>query len=193
MPKITTSTLSPFQQHVFKWKNCRECPLCETRTKIVFARGTIPAPVVFCGEAPGPSEDFIGQPFVGPAGDLMNQMIKRAGVSVPYAMVNLVCCIPKNEDTGAKFEEPPRDSVLACRPRLVEFLKLCKPKVLINVGQCATLYNNDLFSDEYDLGLTITSVHNIIHPAAILRMKVHNKGLAIQRATIAIAEATEGL
>lgn len=139
MPKI-----SSWRQHVARWRDCRECELCSNRKNIVLARGIIPADVVFVGEAPGPSEDVLGSPFVGPAGKLLDRLISEAGWNVSdhgvspvrYAFTNLVACIPK-DDQGSKWGEPPKDAILSCAPRLRDFIEVCRPKLIVAVGQLA--------------------------------------------------------
>lgn len=70
--------MTTWLEHVEKWRDCMRCPLSEQRSNIVLARGTVPCDVLFVGEAPGASEDALGQPFVGPAGHLLDQVIERA-------------------------------------------------------------------------------------------------------------------
>ena len=70
--------MTRYSLFVEKWKDCRDCYLCETRNRIVFARGTIPADVLFLGEAPGESENVTGVPFDGPAGNLLDAIIGRS-------------------------------------------------------------------------------------------------------------------
>jgi uracil-DNA glycosylase len=171
---------SLFSQHAAKWKNCTDCPLCKTRTKVVLARGKVPCDVLFVGEAPGASEDVIGQPFIGPAGKLLDQIIDKAmGDSrYTYAMTNLIACIPLGDD-GNKVAEPTEDSIRACYNRLIEFVDICHPQLIVLVGTLATKYGPG--------GGEL--VISIIHPAAILRMDISQKGLAIQRCIVAINEA----
>ena len=61
-------------------KECRRCPLHETRTKAVFGAGNADAELMFVGEAPGAEEDRQGLPFVGRAGQLLNQMLEGIGL-----------------------------------------------------------------------------------------------------------------
>lgn len=85
-----------YQQHVQRWISCQRCALRLRRKHVVIARGTVPAPVVFVGEAPGESEDVLGIPFVGPAGHLFDYILNEAITDrTRYAITNLVCCIPK--------------------------------------------------------------------------------------------------
>lgn len=167
---------SAYAQHKAKWINCKLCQLAEKRQRVVIARGTFPCDVLFIGEAPGQSEDSVGVPFVGPAGDLMDRIIKQAIVGgETYALTNLVGCIPL-EDYGQKTAQPPKDAILACKPRVIEFIDICKPKLIVLVG--------DLAKKHVDVG-EYKSI-SITHPAAILRMDITQKGLATQRCIVAI-------
>lgn len=69
---------SLIQAHVDRWANCEGCHLWEGRRKVITWRGTVPCDVLFIGEAPGVSEDVIGFPFVGPAGGIMDKIVKEA-------------------------------------------------------------------------------------------------------------------
>ena len=93
--------LTPYQQHVAKWKNCEQCDLHCHRKRVVLCRGTVPCKILFVGEAPGASEDVVGKPFMGPAGKLLDSMLEEAGFNegpVSYAMTNLTACIPLDEE-----------------------------------------------------------------------------------------------
>jgi uracil-DNA glycosylase family 4 len=172
--------MSLWTEHKSKWRDCRLCSLCETRQNVVLARGKIPADVLFIGEAPGDSEDVHGQPFVGPAGHLLNSIISR---SIPerirVCFTNLVACIPLG-DEGNKTQEPSAESILACRGRLTEFIGIVQPKLVVQVGKLATKYDPST-------GWRIA----IVHPAAIIRSELSQRGLMIQRCEIAIRDAVQ--
>lgn len=131
--------LTPWKRHKVGWSGCQRCPLCQTRRNVVLARGVLPAEVLFIGEAPGPSEDTLGECFIGPAGHLLDKMIADAIQQVKprryprLAFTNLVACIPRDE-SGEKWAEPPKESIIACAPRLVEFIDICKPQRIVCVG-----------------------------------------------------------
>lgn len=172
---------SVFREHVDRWKDCRLCQLCEKRKRVVIARGSVPADVLFIGEAPGDSEDVVGMPFVGPAGRLLDDIIVASmGDEQDYAMTNLVCCIPK--DAGNAKGEPPKDAILACRPRLLEFVDICHPKIIVRVGQLSQRWVPQV-DDVPQTAIT--------HPAAILRMEPVQKPLAIKRCVVAIRDAVD--
>lgn len=173
--------MTPYQHHKQKWKDCKRCELHKRRSKVVLVRGTIPCDVLFVGEAPGVSEDVIGKPFVGPAGKLLDGIIEesqRQSCNFSFAITNLVACIPKDE-SNKKAVEPPNNCIRQCKPRLEECIKIFKPKLIIAVGKLSKKWLTD-----YE---TIA----IVHPAAILRMDVSQKGLAYQRSYLTIADAVE--
>jgi len=154
---------------------------------MVFARGTLPCEVLFIGEAPGDSEDILGKPFIGPAGKLLDKIIKESqeySREYTYAITNLICCIPKGEENDKI--EPPEKSVEACRPRLKEFIyKLAKPKLVITVGKYAQKYYATMVSD--------TTSEAIVHPAFILRAERSSQGLLYQQAMLTLSEAIDSL
>ena len=184
--------MSKYQDHVAKWRNCRRCDLCKRRHRVVIARGTVPCQVLFLGEAPGASENVIGQPFVGPAGHLLNKIIaKSIPTDIPYLITNLVGCIPK-EDRADKSLEPPDYAIEACKAKVVELVKISKPKLIVTVGKLARKWLPIILKDHYKLGKDYKTV-DIIHPAAILRMDVSQVGLAIQRSIVTLRDAVEDL
>ena len=72
-------------------KNCRECSLCETRTNVVFGIGSQNAEVLFIGEGPGANEDAQGEPFVGRAGHLLDDMLER--LLVHKRLLGRICLV----------------------------------------------------------------------------------------------------
>lgn len=196
MPKIVQRFT--WQEHKKKWSNCTLCKLCEKRNKVVLARGELPCDVLFLGEASGPSEDVIGQPFVGPAGRLLDEIIEQgirihnAGIKIGFT--NLISCIPKGDDNN-KFGEPPDYAIKACSPRLVEFVNIAKPQVIVLVGKHAQkeISGQSMFGEcnwAYQENDMITFVY-IVHPAFILRSDISQRGLQIQRCVVALEEMVE--
>jgi len=185
--------MTPYQKHRKRWNDCDKCSLCGQRSRVVLARGKVPAPVLFCGEAPGASEDILGRPFVGPAGKLLDRIIAMGlDGQHDYCLTNLVACIPREE--GGEKGEPSKSAIEACTDRLVEMVELCRPRVVICVGALAAKWCGSpkrvgiLFSRKKKPELV-----SIVHPAAILRMGVAQQGLAIQRCVVALEDAVEGL
>lgn len=171
-------------QHVEKWKDCQRCPLGRQRGNICLARGTLPCDVLFVGEAPGLSEDVLGQPFVGPAGHRLNQIIEQALVLSPgttYALTNLVACFPR-EAKASGHNEPDRGEILECRPRLYEFINLATPRLVVTIGTLA---------EQYLPHITEVARVNIVHPAAILRMPLAQQHFAAQKCVVQVRTAWE--
>lgn len=193
-----------YAEHKAKWSGCTLCPLSRERTRVVLARGKIPSPILFIGEAPGDSEDVIGKPFVGPAGQLLDLIIDQAiDGQYDYAMTNLVACIPKirNEDGELEKGEPEKEHIESCSERLGEFVNMANPRVIVLVGALASKWIKGQaqfggrYDWEYESGVEkpIITFVQIAHPAFILRMNIAARPLEIKRAVATIAEAIEDL
>lgn len=113
----------------------RGCPLCKlarTRKNAVPGEGQISAKIMFIGEAPGRSEDEKGKPFVGAAGRILNDLLKKAGIERSQVFItNIVKCRPPNNRV------PEEDELIACRPYLDRQIALIKPKVICILGRTA--------------------------------------------------------
>ena len=193
MPKIGQTQALSWQKHKQNWSECTFCNLCEKRDRVVLAKGTVPCDILFIGEAPGPSENVIGQPFVGPAGKLLDQIIAEAIDldSWRIAFTNLIACIPL-DDANKKFAEPTKESIAACSPRLNEFVRLCKPRMIVRVGKLTEKHVPGW--TQFGLSENHGPMTGIIHPAAILRADVSQQGLLYQAAVATLADAvSEGL
>lgn len=112
---------------------CRRCPLGETRTRLVFGVGDPAARLVFVGEAPGRNEDLLGEPFVGAAGQLLDDLLASIGLdrSRVYIANVLKCRPPGNRD-------PLAPEIEACKPFLLEQLRIIDPVVVATLGNFAT-------------------------------------------------------
>jgi DNA polymerase len=191
--------MTPWEEHVEKWSNCSLCPLCEKRTRIVLARGSLPCDIAFIGEAPGVSEDVRGLPFHGPAGHLLDQIVRKSGASkYRLLFLNLLGCIPYDENMN-KVGEPPRESVKACAPRVVELVRIGKPRIIVLVGAHAQRYvsgqsqfalNGRTELEWIPPGKFLEFV-SIEHPASILRQHLASQGLRKERAAVAISSTIE--
>lgn len=180
--------MTTWLEHVNKWRDCQLCPLAQQRSNIVLARGTVPCDVLMVGEAPGASEDALGQPFVGPAGHLLDDIVERAlPTGVRYAMTNLVCCFPR-EAKARGDNEPEPGEIRACHPRLVEFIGIARPRLVVCVGSLA---GDWIGHDAYGKVRGATVVQ-ILHPAFILaRLPLAQKRMAVDKAIVVIRSAVE--
>jgi uracil-DNA glycosylase len=112
---------------------CTKCPLHETRAKTVFGAGNADADLMFVGEAPGAEEDRQGLPFVGRAGQLLNQLLEEIGLSREDVFIANVL---KSRPPGNRDPQP--DEIAACEPYLWEQVRLIEPKVVCTLGNFAT-------------------------------------------------------
>ena len=113
--------------------DCTRCPLArQGRKQIVFGVGNPTADLMFIGEAPGADEDQQGEPFVGRAGQLLNNMIKAMGLERAQVYIaNIIKCRPPNNRT------PERDECETCSPFLMRQIAAIQPKVIVALGAVA--------------------------------------------------------
>jgi uracil-DNA glycosylase family 4 len=112
--------------------DCTRCKLHKGRTKIVFGVGNPRADLMFVGEGPGADEDAQGEPFVGRAGQLLNNMIKAMGLRREEVYIaNVVKCRPPGN------RQPERDECDTCSPFLMRQIAVIKPKVVVALGATA--------------------------------------------------------
>lgn len=135
---------------------------------MVVGSGDYPADILFIGEAPGKSEDLLGEPFVGPSGRLLHRMLedasKMSGQPIPsYFITNTILCRPYIEDekdmNWLENREPTREEVLNCTPHILGIYRQVKPKVVVFVGKISEQY----YKKEFSVSI------RILHPAALLR------------------------
>jgi uracil-DNA glycosylase len=150
--------------------DCTRCRLAKQgRKQIVFGVGNPRAELMFIGEAPGADEDQQGEPFVGRAGQLLNNMIKAMGLRrEDIYIANIIKCRPPGNRT------PERDECETCSPFLMRQIATIKPKVLVALGAVAakTLLAinapmSELRGKWYDFRGTKIAV--TYHPAFLLR------------------------
>ncbi len=115
--------------------DCRRCRLCRQRTHIVFGKGNPSARLVFVGEGPGGDEDRRGEPFVGPAGQLLTKIIEAMGMTREEVYIcNVIKCRPP------KNRNPEPDEVATCSPFLDRQLKAIRPEFICALGKFAAQY-----------------------------------------------------
>lgn len=149
---------------------CRKCALADTRHNVVFGTGIKTAEVLFVGEGPGENEDLQGEPFVGRAGKLLDEMLSLIDLSRDKNIYigNMVKCRPpQNRDPLTTEKE-------ACRGYLNRQIQLISPKILVCLGRIAA---TAFIREDYKItkehgqwvlqdGIWRTALY---HPAALLR------------------------
>ncbi|MEM8815259.1 MAG: uracil-DNA glycosylase [Pseudomonadota bacterium] len=150
-------------------RGCTRCPLHETRTQTVFGVGTVEADWMIIGEAPGAEEDRIGEPFVGRAGKLLDEMLRAVGLSRETVFIAnvLKCRPPGNRDPG-------KAEVAACRSYLEQQISGIAPRLILVVGRIAA---QELLASDAPVGKLRGREHDFngvplvvtYHPAYLLR------------------------
>jgi DNA polymerase len=158
-------------------RHCRGCPLYLHATQTVFGEGAANASIVLIGEQPGDREDLAGRPFVGPAGQLLDEALQEAGVDRKRVYVTNAVKHFNFEPRG-KFrlhKRPPVSAVNACLPWMRSELGLIEPEVVVLLGATAA---QALFGSKFritrDRGTILKhelseKVIATLHPSGILR------------------------
>jgi DNA polymerase len=149
---------------------CEACSLCRTRNKTVPGVGDTRARWLFVGEAPGGEEDAKGEPFVGQAGRLLDNMLAAIGLDRrrDVYIANVLKCRPPGNRTPEPIE------IEACRPYLDRQLELIRPKLIVALGRSAA---NTLLGNDATIGSMRGRLHRYgsvpmlvtYHPAYLLR------------------------
>ena len=156
---------------------CRGCHLWEVGTQTVFGEGAVHAEVMFVGEQPGDQEDRAGQPFVGPAGRVLDDALEAACIDRSTTYVTNAVKHFKWQARGKRriHQKPNWAEMTACRPWLEAELEVVKPRVLVLLGATAA---QSLLGREFRVtqarGQVIESdlaefVTATVHPSSILR------------------------
>ena len=157
-------------------KNCTRCRLCSSRTHAVPGSGATDAKWLFVGEGPGHAEDLQGEPFVGPAGKLLDNMLQAIDLQRGQQtfIANVVKCRPVGADGHDR--PPSAEEAAACLPYLQRQIALLKPEIIIALGKVAATSLLNLAPDTALAGLRGTPhQHGAIpvvatyHPAYLLR------------------------
>lgn len=165
---------------------CRGCDLFENATQTVFGQGPADARLMLVGEQPGDREDLAGEPFVGPAGRLLDKALREA--QIPREPVYVTNAVKHFKFVAAErgprriHKTPSRTEVVSCRPWLLAEIETVTPEVLVLLGATAAkaLLGNDFrltvhrgevlrlpsgeVPDQIDPAVVVT-----LHPSAVLR------------------------
>jgi DNA polymerase len=170
-PRISLTTLRTAA------RDCRGCDLYRNATQTVFGSGAVHAHVVLVGEQPGNDEDLQGEPFVGPAGRLLDEALTAAGIDRDDAYVTNTVKHFKWEPRGKRrlHSKPGAREVAACLPWLEQELRLVRPRVVVCLGATAAqavLGKGFRVSEQHGKVLTSRLADRVVatlHPSAVLR------------------------
>jgi DNA polymerase len=157
---------------------CRGCHLYKNATQTVFGAGPKRAPVMLVGEQPGDQEDRIGQPFVGPAGRLLDRALEEAGIDRAAVYVTNVVKHFKWEPRGKRriHRKPDSREIGACMPWLELEASVVRPTVLVCLGATAgravlgAAFKVTRDRGQWREGTLAPHVMGTIHPSAVLRL-----------------------
>jgi uracil-DNA glycosylase family protein len=174
-------------------RSCTACPLFENATQTVFGEGPKSARVVLVGEQPGDSEDREGRPFVGPAGQLLDWALEKAGVDRRRAYVTNVVKHFKWVPRGKRriHSKPNSMEIRACLPWLEQELALIKPEVVVCLGATAAqALLGRSFRVTQERGNFVRSplaphVMATVHPSSLLRIEDDDERKAAIRTFVA--------
>jgi len=142
---------------------CPKCDLWKTRRNAVPGIGNTETKVLLIGEAPGESEDIRGEPFVGSAGKLLDELLSQIGLSRNDVFItNIVKCRPPGN------RDPSPTEIETCNPYLNRQIGIIQPKLIITLGKHSTEY---LFSKTNLPFYSITQAHGKAHETSIFGMK----------------------
>lgn len=148
---------------------CTKCPLSQTRNHVVFGVGNPNAEIMFIGEGPGEQEDLKGEPFVGPAGMLLDDMLSIIDLDrTKIYIANIVKCRPPMN------RDPMEEEQVACADYLRNQISLVQPKIIVCLGRIAAM---KLIRPDFRItrehgtwtelnGIKYTAIY---HPSALLR------------------------
>ncbi len=151
--------------------SCKRCNLHKERTQTVFGIGDLNAELLIIGEAPGAEEDRLGEPFVGPAGRLLNSMLGAIGLSRQQVYIaNILKCRPPGN------RDPKPEEVAQCAPYLARQVEMIQPRLILAVGRVAaqnllqqTTPIGKMRGRRYTYGQLEIPVIVTYHPAYLLR------------------------
>ncbi|MBD1920485.1 uracil-DNA glycosylase [Microcoleus sp. FACHB-831] len=174
IPPGTYQTMTQMAEHC---NQCQRCGLGKTRTHAVVGRGNLQAPIMIVGEAPGQNEDETGLPFVGKAGQLLEKILASVKLDLEkdIYIANVNKCRPPSNRV------PTTEEIAACRPYLLEQIRMVDPKIILLTGATAV---KGLTNDKRG----ITKIRGtwiewegrlcmpILHPAYLLRNPGREQG-----------------
>lgn len=215
MPKVN---LTPYQRHCHRWRDGCGSSICEGASKVVLGKGRLPCDVLFVGEAPGESEDVVGQPFVGPAGHLLDRIVREAFGGKGWCPTCLrgnhrvqirptpagMMCDNGHEGVPSEFRLA-YTNLVGCIPRDGDGRKAGEPdydeilrcsdrlQEFVKIADPRLVVHVGALSKKHGPGPRKGRTIDIVHPAAILRANVAQQGLMIQRSIVHLSNAVEEL
>ena len=171
LAEVSSDAVADWETLALAVRQCQRCELYKTRTQTVFGVGDRQAELLIIGEAPGADEDRQGEPFVGRAGKLLNEMLRAIGLQRQQVYIaNILKCRPPNN------RDPKPEEAAECSQYLLRQIALIQPKLILALGRIAA---QRLLNTNTALGRMRGTVHQhpesgvplivTYHPAYLLR------------------------
>jgi DNA polymerase len=181
-----------YQELIEAAARCQACPLYRNASQTVFGEGPVSARLMLVGEQPGDQEDLQGRPFVGPAGQLLDGALEKAGIERAETYVTNVVKHFKWVPRGRRriHSKPSALEIKACRPWLDQELRLIQPEVLLCLGATAAqALLGASFRVTRERGRFVASdlaphVMATVHPSSLLRIEDDDERKAAIRAFV---------
>lgn len=166
---------------------CTRCRLADTRTRVTWGMGDLHSPLMLVGQGPSVTDDTTGLPYSGPAGDILDAVLKEAGLSraVIY-LTNAHKCVARQKDNAFNVRNATKAELSACREWLDGEFQLVKPKVLVCIGSAAAAW---LLGEDFDFekqrgewvkGIFNTQAMATYQPTYSSRIREHDPAKADQ-------------
>lgn len=177
MDCLVNSTKLSLTQLASQVKECTLCQLHKTRTNVVFGEGNSEAALMLIGEGPGEVEDQNGRPFVGPAGQKLDEVLASVGIMREEVYItNVVKCRPPGN------REPLSEEMERCYPYLEAQIALINPQIILSLGNVPTRVLLDtnagitMLRGQFKRWRGDIEIFPIFHPSYLLRYQSREKG-----------------
>ncbi|OLC28570.1 MAG: hypothetical protein AUH31_08725 [Armatimonadetes bacterium 13_1_40CM_64_14] len=173
-PSAATQALLRLHKQI---RLCTRCPLHRFRTQAVPGGGPSSARIVLVGEAPGRQEDRQGEPFVGAAGKVLEELLASVGLSrTDVYITNVVKSRPTSGPRPGRNRPPTTDEIAACRPWLDEQLRIIRPAVIVTLGRIAL--------EQFAPGRPLAKVHGrLITDSGVTILPLYHPAVVLYRRT----------
>jgi uracil-DNA glycosylase family 4 len=203
MPKIDHPERINWTTHQANWNDCKGCTLCKGRSKVLLLRGSIPADILFIGEAPRIEDDVLKRPYSGAIGAYVDQVWNEAleetrrslrrNVTVTCAYTNLVACVPREE---GKWRKVTIEEKKECYKRLRETIILTQPIVIILYGKQVrkdfdAISTDTNFSKDYANYPVreLRTFYTVNEPSLITSAPIEVRGILHQELVVTVRDA----
>jgi uracil-DNA glycosylase family 4 len=196
LDRTVTAELEQLKKEI---DECRDCPLANSSTRVVFGEGDPTSPLVMVGEGPGEREDLEGHPFVGRAGQLLEKLLVSVGLSRSELWITNVLKRRASKLVNGRVKNrlPRADELAIYKEFLDRELKIISPKTIVCLGNLAAnalIHRNFRMTREHGQWFSGAAGKRLMatfHPAYILRLEGSDYGEVLRHTTEDLSSAAE--